>query len=230
MRLSADPPMAMPHTDRPFLPFRCRRRQRALALAALAAGCLALPAAAQYKVVGPDGRITYTDRPPTDGSARVSTLGREAAAPPAPQDALPQELRQLAQRFPVTLYSSADCTPCDAGRQLLLQRGVPFTEKLVASNDDAAALERLSGARTVPALTVGAQVLRGLSHDEWASYLDLAGYPRESRLPRGWQAAPATPLAARAAPAPAAPPDAPARRPAAATPEAPPPAPGGIRF
>ena len=222
----------MPHTDRPFRPCRWRRR-RLLALAVtLAAGTLALPAAAQYKVVEADGRITYTDRPPTDGSARVSTLGREAVAPPTPQDALPLELRQLAERFPVTLYGSADCAPCDAGRLLLQQRGVPYTEKLVIGNDDIAALERLSGARTVPALSIGAQVLRGLSQDEWASTLDLAGYPRESRLPKGWHAAPATPLVARAAPAPApaAAPPRPARRPAPAAPDAAPAAPDGIRF
>lgn len=195
---------------------------------AAVAGSLALPAAAQYKVVAPDGRITYTDRPPADSTVRVSPLGRDTAITATPQDTLPQDLRQLATRFPVTLYAAADCQPCDNGRQLLLQRGVPFSEKLVVSDDDAAALERLTGARTVPALTIGAQVLRGLSPSEWASYLDLAGYPRESRLPKGWQPAPAAPLVARSAPRPApAPASAPARP---APPVEPPAAPGGIRF
>ena len=196
-------------------------------LAAAVAG-LALPAAAQYKVVGPDGRVTYTDRPPADAAARVTPLGRDTAITAAPQDPLPPELRQVATRFPVTLYVAADCVPCDAGRQLLQQRGVPFSEKLVVSDEDAAALERLTGGRTVPSLTIGAQVLRGLAQAEWASYLDLAGYPRESRLPKGWQAPPAAPLVARSAPRPAAvPASAPARP---APPVEPPTAPGGIRF
>lgn len=197
--------------DRPPKPRR-QRPLRGLA-AALALAGLAVPAAAQYKVVGPDGRTTYTDRPPLDGSARVTPLGRDSVAAPNPRDALPHELRTLAERFPVTLYAGADCQPCDAGRQLLQQRGVPFTEKLVASADDAAALERVTGARNLPALTVGAQVLGGLSHAEWASYLDLAGYPRESKLPKGWQNPPATPLVARVTPpAPAAAASAPVRR------------------
>jgi glutaredoxin len=208
---------------------------RALALVA-ALGSVALPAAAQYKVVGPDGRVTYTDRPPADSTVRVTPLGRESTAPATvAQDALPQDLRQASSRFPVTLYATADCAPCDAGRQLLLQRGVPFTEKFVVSEDDAMALEQLTGARTVPSLTIGAQVLRGLSQSEWASYLDLAGYPRESRLPKGWQAPASAPLVARTAPrvpsAPAVPaaPRAPARSvPPAAAEVAP--APGGIRF
>jgi glutaredoxin len=153
----------------------------------------------------PAWRVTYTDRPAVDASARVTPLGREPApAAATPQDTLPLELRQLATRFPVTLYGAKDCPPCDAGRQLLLQRGVPFTEKQLVSDDDVVALERLTGARTVPALTIGAQVLRGLSHAEWASYLDLAGYPRESRLPKGWQPPAATPLVARSAPRPTA--------------------------
>ena len=188
---------------------------------------LALPAAAQYKVVGPDGRTTYTDRPPADASARVTPLGRDTAITAVPQDPLPPELRQPAARFPVTLYVSPDCVPCDGGRQLLLQRGVPFSEKLVLSDLDAAALERLTGARTVPSLTVGAQVLRGLSQPEWASYLDLAGYPRESKLPKGWQPAPAAPLVARCAPRPAAVASAPARP---APEPAVPVSPGGFRF
>ena len=202
---------------------------RRLALAAVLAG-LALPALAQYKVVGPDGRVTYTDRPPADASVRVAPLGRGAPAEAAVTDPLPGALRQTAARFPVTLYGTADCPPCDAGRKLLQQRGVPFTEKLIVSEDDAAAMERTLGSRTVPTLTIGTQALRGLSESEWSAYLDLAGYPRESQLPKSWQAPAATPLTARNSPRPA------ARAASAADAVAPPPPapsvtpPPGIRF
>ncbi|MDE2452317.1 MAG: glutaredoxin family protein [Burkholderiales bacterium] len=191
----------------------------------LAAGllCLPLPVLAQYKVVAPDGRVTYTDRPPADGSARVSSLGREGALPGTGSPLLPLELRQPASRYPVTLYTTADCPPCDAGRQYLQQRGIPFSERSVSNNDDSAALERLTGARTVPTLTVGSQALRGLSQNDWASYLDAAGYPRDSHLPPNWQQPPATPLVARAAPRPATPDSAaaPAPPPRAEVPAAP---------
>jgi glutaredoxin len=199
---------------------------------------LALPAAAQYKVIGPDGRVTYTDRPPVDAAARVTDLRRPGAAQ-APVAAtagslatLPAELQRLADRFPVTLFSSAECVPCNDGRTLLRQRGVPFSERLVANADDIAALERTVGGRTVPALTVGGQALRGFNAGDWTAYLDAAGYPRESRLPRGWTPPPAAPLVARApvppptaaapAPAPEAPPP--------AEPETPPESGTGIRF
>lgn len=200
-------------------------------LAMLLAG-LALPAAALYKVVGPDGRITYTDRPPSDNGARVTNMGRGVVNEVDPQAPLPQDLRQTTTRYPVTLFSAADCAPCDAGRLLLVQRGVPFTEKRIVADEDAAALERLVGSRTVPSLTIGAQALRGLSDAEWNAYLDAAGYPRESRLPRGFQQGAATPLVERSsARMPAATASAPARPGAAPVPLEPalPPS-GGLRF
>ncbi len=211
------------------------RAWRSLLIAVALTG-LVLPAAALYKVVGPDGRITYTDRPPSDASARVTPLGRDGLnEAPAPQDALPQELRLATTRYPVTLYSTADCPPCDAARQLLVQRGVPFVEKLIVSEDDAAAMERGLGSRTVPSLTIGSQALRGLSQSDWTAYLDAAGYPRESKLPASWKAPAATPAAARPSARPAsAPPGAasgPARNlPAPAAIPVVPPAGSGIRF
>lgn len=202
---------------------RLRPAPLALVLLALAT----LPAAAQYKVVAPDGSVTYTDRPPFEGNLRITPIGRNAPAAAAAEVGLPIELRQATARYPVTLYTTADCLPCDNGRKLLQQRGVPYAERTIGSEDDAQALERLVGARTVPALTVGAQPLRGYSETDWASYLDAAGYPKESKLPRSWPAAVPAPLVQRAV---AATPEArPAPPPAAAPlPEAP--QPGTIRF
>lgn len=154
----------------------------------------ALPASAQYKVVGPDGRITYTDIPPSDSRSQVTALNRGSITEiPAPS-ALPLALRQTAERYPVTLYSSADCQACDAGRQLLQQRGVPYREKLIISEPDVQALQARFGSRSVPALTIGAQALHGVQANEWNAYLDAAGYPRESQLPKGWQPAAPSPL------------------------------------
>ncbi len=192
------------------------------ALAVVAAGMA--PAWAQYKVVAADGSVTYTDRPRAEANARVTALGRSGAAPPA-EAALPAELRQVAQRYPVTLFTGADCLPCDNGRRLLQQRGIPYTERRVSSEDDAMALERAVGGRTVPALTIGAQPLRGLSETDWTAYLDAAGYPRVSKLPSGWQAAPTQALTEKVA---AARPAAPAARAEAAADDSKPI--NGVRF
>jgi glutaredoxin len=202
--------------------------------AALAGLVLALPSHALYKVVGPDGRITYTDRAPGAELGRIQPLGRDgtATAEASPNAALPLELRQITTRFPVTLYTAPDCSPCEAGRRLLQVRGIPYAERRVLNDDDAEAMNRITGGRSVPTLTVGTQALRGLSDTDWHSYLDAAGYPRESKLPRGYQPPAATPLVAREAepkPATAARAE-PAQESAAAAPTTPPPSPTGIKF
>ena len=206
----------------------------ALGLLAAAAGG---PASAQYKVIDAQGRVTYTDRPEAPPGARVLNLGRDdrAADGDAGLAALPPSLRQVVARFPVTLYTSSDCLPCEQGRRLLTDRGVPFNERTVASNDGVHALQRLTGGRTVPSLAVGAQVLRGLQQADWSATLELAGYPAQSALPRNYKPAPPTPRGSggqdEAAPASA---EAPPARAPAAEPPAAPPSPAGpgpaIRF
>jgi glutaredoxin len=179
--------------------------------AALTLLAAALPLAAQYKIVEADGRVTYTDRPGTaTSSSRVTELRRPVVASPDPGLAgLPFELRQVVQRHPVVLYTANDCPPCDSGRQLLVQRGVPHSERRLVTEPDMQAAERALGWRTVPSLTIGSQPLRGFTADEWSAFLDVAGYPRESKLPRSWtSAAPPAPAASAVAPQP---------RPAAAT-------------
>lgn len=185
----------------------------------------ALPAHALYKVVGPDGKVTYTDQPSVSTENKVQSIGTRGQV--ANDVALPFEVRQAAQRYPVTLYVAPDCSPCDAGRQLLRQRGIPFSEKLITTADDSGALQRLTGATSLPALTVGAQILRGWQREDWMSYLDAAGYPKESRLPANFPQGKAEPLTEtrQATPAPA-----PAPRAAPAPEPAPAPPPTGIRF
>lgn len=181
----------------------CLPRLVAPLAVAAALAATALPAAALYKVVNPDGSVTYTDRPPVDNTSRITTMsrsGRPAANAP-PEAALPAGLREAAQRWPVTLYTAVECSACEGSRQWLAQRGIPYAEKRVLTEEDALALERIVGGRSVPSLSIGAQPLRGFSETDWAAYLDVAGYPRESRLPRNWVAPPVTSLVERSTPA-----------------------------
>ena len=200
----------------------------------LSLALFAVPGLAQFKVIGADGKVTYTDREPSASEGKVVPLGNKAitAQPAAAEPDLPFELRQASTKYPVTLYvTSTACEPCSSGRQLLKQRGIPFTEKLVVTSEDSEALERLSGAREAPTLSIGSQILRGYAAETWAAYLDAAGYPRESRLPSTYQYRAAAPVVDRREPTTArAEPRAEARaQPTAPTP-APAPAPSGIRF
>lgn len=195
-------------------------------LALAAAFTLAAPAASAqqiYRSVGPDGRVTFSDKPPVTG-AQVAGRGGESSGP-----ALPFAVSQAASRFPVTLYTGNGCAPCATGRNLLTARGIPFNERIISSQEDVDALKRISGEAGLPFLTIGGQQIKGFAEAEWVQFLDAAGYPKTSQLPAGYRNPAPTPLVARAEPAPPPAPAAPAT--SATAPVAPPPAnPAGIRF
>lgn len=197
--------------------------------------CAAAQAQGVYRIVGPDGKVTFSDRPPADANAQPARTAPPGPASANANAALPYELRQIASRFPVTLYTGKDCAPCTSARNLLTSRGIPFTERTVSSNEDIAALQRLSGGATLPFGTIGGQQLTGFSEAEWAQYLDAAGYPQQSQLPSNYRQPAPTPLVAVKAAEPAVAAPAPAARPAVPPPapvnEGPTPSnPAGIRF
>jgi glutaredoxin len=153
---------------------------------------LAGGAAAQFKVVAPDGTVTYSDRPPATGKAQKLQPG--AVSTTAGAD-LPFALRQVVARYPVTLITASACAPCDFGRRLLQDRGVPFIERTASSSDDAEELRRVEQTAELPILRLGAQRMLGFNAGEWSGMLDAAGYPRSSVLPVGYKGPPAQPLA-----------------------------------
>jgi len=172
---------------------------RLAALAALVACASLWGGAAQaqvYRIVGPDGRVTFSDRPPAEGKAEPATSPLPGGAGNAGSAPLPLELRTAASRFPVVLYTSKTCGPCDSARALLARRGIPFTERTIATQADVGALRNLSGDVRLPFATLGQQHLVGFAEAEWSQYLDAAGYPANSALPAGYRNPAATPLVA----------------------------------
>lgn len=157
----------------------------------LAWGAGGVQAQAVYRVVGPDGRVTFSDTAPLSGASATApgNAGSGSAT-----SSLPYLLRQVASRYPVTLYTGNACGPCDTGRAFLRARGIPFSERTVSSPEDVAALQRMSGDAGLPFLTIGSQQLKGFSDAEWAQFLDAADYPKTSQLPAGYQLPAATPL------------------------------------
>jgi hypothetical protein len=209
----------------------------ASAVAVAALGTLCLSQAQQvYRIVGPDGKVTYSDKPPpVTSNAKVTSGTGASGGGGSASSSLPFELRQVASKYPVTLYTGENCGPCGSARALLIGRGVPFTEKTVITVDDAAALQRLSGENSLPFGTIGGQQLKGFSDAEWTQFLNAAGYPATSILPPNYRQPPAAPLVAIAVAPSAAPAAAAGPAPARTTPTPVQPGPtvnnpGGIRF
>lgn len=175
-----------------------------LTVIALAASLASPLAQAQqvYRIVGPDGKVTFSDRPPlTASDARVSESAAKGTGG-AGAAGLPFELRQAAQKYPVLLYTGDGCGTCDTARSLLSNRGIPFSEKTITTAQDAEALKRLSGETALPSLSIGSQQLKGFSDVEWTQFLNAAGYPAKSVLPASYRQPAPTPLvAATTAPA-----------------------------
>ena len=165
----------------------CFSGYKALLVLGLAASTLSswqVQAQQVYRIVGPDGRLIFSDRPPPASApdtrvSQVDAFGGSGSTAPA---GMPFELRQVAIKYPVVLYTGDNCAPCGAGRTLLTNRGIPFNEKTVTTVADTEALQRLSGEKLLPFLTIGGQHLKGFSDAEWTQFLNAADYPKSSVL------------------------------------------------
>lgn len=180
-----------------------------------------------YRIVGPDGRVSFSDKPPASNEKATSFSPGGRSSESAVANELPFDLREAVNRYPVTLYTGNNCEPCATARSLLNSRGIPHSERTVTTALDVDALKRLGLEPTVPTATIGGQRLKGYSEAEWNDFLDAAGYPKTSRLPSGYRNPPIGPLvplpeaAPASAPRPAAAPAAPSAPPSGPTPDNP---------
>lgn len=141
--------------------------------------------AQMYKWVGPDGKITYSDTPPPKTATRVEQKNLADSA--SDTSNLPYELAQAAKNHPVTLYSGDKCDPCDEGRNFLKNRGIPFSEKTVSTNEDLARLKQVANESRLPVLMVGRSKQSGFEAGAWGTALNAAGYPASSKLPKTYR-------------------------------------------
>jgi len=183
----------------------------------------AFGAHAQYKYIGPDGRVVYSDQPPPPSAKLL-----EKKAPGTTQSSgasdMPFALQQPVKNSPVTLYTAPSCGgPCSDGRNLLTGRGVPFTEKIISTPEDAAEFTKTINSQQIPVLMVGKTKVVPFAAGDWNGALDSAGYPATSQLPAGYRNPTPTNVAQSV---PATSPSGPANNgtPGSATPAAPPPA------
>ncbi len=130
-----------------------------------------------YRWVDSEGKVHYGDRPPAaSGKAKELRLGA-----PAADKQVSFTMRQAMENFPVTLYVSADCgQACKEASAHLRKRGIPFTEKNVATNEEIDALKQLlgGGEALIPVLQVGTKTRKGFEQGSWDGLLEAAGYPK----------------------------------------------------
>ncbi|MFH1605495.1 MAG: glutaredoxin family protein [Pseudomonadota bacterium] len=150
---------------------------------------LLLPVFAQaqmHRWLDDSGKVHYSDQAPPSSAKNVQK--KSAMASPSASPPLPYALQQAVKDFPVTLYTSEPCIPCVQARELLNKRGVPYKEVGVIDNEGLEKLKKLTGATSVPVMTVGREAYKGFERATYQAALDNARYPRTSQLPAGAQA------------------------------------------
>lgn len=149
----------------------------------LAAASLPLAAAQLYQWKDAQGHTFYSDQqpPPSVRNAQQKSFKGSVI-----EGGEPYAVQVARERHPITLYTSACGTPCDQARQLLIQRGVPFSSKdLRASEEARNEVQKLTGKLNVPVLTVGSDKIEGFEAGQWQAALDRAGYPSSALPGRG---------------------------------------------
>ncbi len=165
----------------------------------LAAASTPLVAGQLYQWKDAQGRTVYSDQPPPTSVRNAQQKSFKGSVIEGNESYVVKVARE---RYPITLYTSACGAPCDQARQLLIQRGVPFSSKdLQASEDARNEVQKLTGKLNVPVLMVGSEKIEGFESGQWQAALDRAGYPK-SAPPGSKPVPPAAPVPA-AAPSPA---------------------------
>lgn len=130
-----------------------------------------------FRWIDSEGKVHYGDRPATDAVKVEEKKFTEHDV--SDDDTLPYSARQARQNFPVTLYVAENCgDACVQARDFLNKRGIPFTEKFLATKEDNDAFVRAAGSYAIPTLAVGRNFLKGFEAGQWGSELDIAGYPK----------------------------------------------------
>ena len=129
-----------------------------------------------YRWIGKDGRVHYSDEAPPPEAQQVEQKRLDPSV--VGGDEYGYETRRAAADFPVTLYVSAECgNPCETARAYLAKRGIPYSEKRVATPQEIAALKQETESEVTPTLLVGKSVSKGFQEAAWSDLLDTAGYP-----------------------------------------------------
>jgi glutaredoxin len=172
------------------------KKKFTLSVCALALMMAAPLAQAAYKWIGPDGKVTYSDLPPPSDVKLLKAPAGIAIASPEPVGGLPYALKQSVNKYPVTLFSTAECAGCKMAREMLAKRGIPYAEKSIASAADIEQMKKLGFAEaTLPSIMVGKEKSVGFEAGAYERLFDAAGYPKTSILPSAYKPGAAEALA-----------------------------------
>lgn len=134
-----------------------------------------------YKYVGPDGKITYSDKPPTRGGNIQKTLSFKhlpSTKIPADTAAKLDQLRN--SKFTsnpkrtasqVTLFTATWCGYCKQAKAYLDNQKIDYREIDIESKEGMVEFSRAGGSGGVPLLIAGKESVQGFSSDAYDAIL-----------------------------------------------------------
>lgn len=137
-----------------------------------------------YKSVGPDGKIVYSDRAPTEGRLEKTMKFENLPNSPLPASATSQIdiLRKAKYAFTpnpssartgeVVLYSADWCGYCRKAKAYLASNRIAYHEVDIDTDNGKADFARTGGGKGIPLLLAGGQRVQGFST---AAYDSLFG-------------------------------------------------------
>ncbi|WP_341678191.1 glutaredoxin family protein [Niveibacterium sp. SC-1] len=161
------------------LPESSMMKKLLAALLATTLFCGIAQADSLFRWTDENGRVHYSDAPPPPDIRKVEERMLKKGSQ-IETDKQSYATRKASEAFPVSLYTAEKCPACEPARKYLSTRGIPFSETKITTQEQATEAAKLIGEKeaAVPLLVVGGKPYKGYSESEWASALDVAGYPK----------------------------------------------------
>jgi glutaredoxin len=142
----------------------------ALALSLLALAIPVVLGQTMYKSVTADGKIIYSDHPPSDGKV-LKTITPDIVPSTALSVSAMEQLRKLRALRPtaaapangIVLYSASWCGYCAKAKTYLAAKGIAYQEIDIDTPDGLASFAHAGGGKGVPLLLSGSQRIQGFS-------------------------------------------------------------------
>ena len=129
-----------------------------------------------YKVIGTDGRVTYTDRPPADRTSITALKFTDAPVTRLPESVLKNQAefakgmqnqsaqtKKIDASGPTTLFIASWCGYCTQAKAYLRTKGIAFRELDIDTPAGGRAYFEAGGQRGVPLIMADGKRLSGFS-------------------------------------------------------------------
>ena len=132
-----------------------------------------------YRSVGPDGKITYSQRPPADGKVDKTLVLQNLPSSPLPESALRYQAeliksmnKRLADqakpyREVPTLFMAQWCGYCKQAKSYLAEKGIAYREYDIDTPDGMRAFVEAGERRGIPVLLTNGQRVQGFSRQAY---------------------------------------------------------------